>query len=54
MGSGCDSVGRAVASDTRGPLFISNHHKTLYYLYNAKCTIEKNENKEKEVRDEQF
>ena len=39
-GSGCGSVGRAVASDTRGPWFESNHPQTLYYLYTVNC-IEK-------------
>ena len=32
QGSGCDSVGRAVASDTRGPRFESSHRQ-IYYLY---------------------
>ena len=30
MGSGCDSVGRAVASYTRNPWFESNHRQTIY------------------------
>ena len=30
MGSGCGSVGRAVASDTGGPRFESSHGKLLY------------------------
>ena len=29
-GSGCGSVGRAVASDTRGPKFESSHWQNLY------------------------
>ena len=29
-GSGCGSVGRAVASDTRGPRFESSHWLNLY------------------------
>jgi len=33
IGSGCGSVGRAVASNTRGPRFVSSHWKTLYHLY---------------------
>ena len=41
LGSGCDSVGRAVASDSRGPRFESSH-KQLYW---------KDENKEKEAED---
>ena len=28
MGSGCGSVGRGVASDTRGPRFESSHGET--------------------------
>ena len=30
LGSGCGSVGRAVASDTRGPWFESSHGQNLY------------------------
>ena len=29
LGSGCGSVGRAVASDTRGPRFESSHRQNL-------------------------
>ena len=29
-GSGCDSVGRAVTSDSRGPQFKSSHRQILY------------------------
>ena len=44
-GSGCGSVGRAVASDTRDPRFKSRHRQNLIYqLYNRK-----DENKENEV-----
>ena len=32
MGSGCGSVGRAVASDTRGPQFESSHRKIKFIL----------------------
>ena len=32
MGSGCGAVGRAVASDTRGPRFESSHRQNLYVL----------------------
>ena len=32
-GSGCGSVGRAVASDTRGPPFKSSHRQKFTYLY---------------------
>ena len=37
LGSGCDSVGRAVASDTRGLQFESSHRQILYYLYTVNC-----------------
>ena len=30
-GSGCGSVGRAVASDTRGPQFESSHRQKCIY-----------------------
>ena len=41
----CGSVGRAVASSTRGPQFDTSHLQTLYYLFLS--TAFKNENKEK-------
>ena len=31
LGSGCGSVGRAVASDTRGPRFESSHQQKFIY-----------------------
>ena len=43
MGSGCGSVGRAVASDTRGPQFESSHRQNKIYiehLFTVNC-IEK-------------
>ena len=33
-GSGCDSVGRAVASDTRRPRFESSHRQKFIYILN--------------------
>ena len=43
-GSGCGSVGRAVASDTRDPRFESSHQRNfIYQLYNR---IDKNKEKE--------
>ena len=52
MGSGCDSVGRAVASDTRGPWFKSSHRQKLMYILNI-CLLStvywKDENNEKEA-----
>ena len=43
LGSGCSSVGRAVASD------LSGHRETLYYLFTVNC-IEKTKIKEKRGR----
>ena len=34
MGSNCGSVGRAVASDTRGPQFESSHRQKIIYILN--------------------
>ena len=45
MGSGCGSVGRMVASDTRDLWFESRHRQNcIYQLYNRK-----DKNKEKEA-----
>ena len=49
MGSGCGSVGRAVASNTRGPRFESSHWQTFIseiHFYIVNC-IEKTKIKEK-------
>ena len=41
MGSGCGSVGRAVAYDTRGPQFDSSHQQNfIEHLFIINC-IEK-------------
>ena len=45
LGSGCGAVGRAVASDTRGPGFESSHWQLLLNIYYCR----KDENKEKEA-----
>ena len=46
-GSGCGSVGREVASDTRDPRFESTHRQIfIFKLYNRK---DKNKEKEKEA-----
>ena len=46
--SGCGSVDRAVASNTRGPWFKSSHRKNfIEHLPTVKC-IEKTKIKEKE------
>ena len=51
-GSGCGSVGRAVASDTRGPRFESSHRQKFIFILNI-CLLSteywKDENKEKEA-----
>ena len=46
-GSGCGSVGRAVASDTRGPWFESSHRQKFIYRTFVYCQlcIEKTKNK---------
>ena len=50
MASGCGSVGRAVTSDTRDPLFESRRwHIFIYQLCNRK-----DKNKEKEAGDGPF
>ena len=48
MGSGCDSVGKAVASDSRGAWFKSSHQQK--FILNIYCQLYwKDENKEKEA-----
>ena len=50
LGSGCGSVGRAVASDTRGSQFKSSHRQIFIYILNyclLSTCIEKTKNKEK-------
>ena len=49
MGSGCGAVGRAVASDTRGPRFESSHWQLLLNIYLLLTVCRKDENKEKEA-----
>ena len=48
LGSGCSSVGRAVASDTRGLRFESSHQQTFLYwtLFTVNC-LEKTKIKKK-------
>ena len=52
VGSGCGSVGRAVASNNRGPRFKSSHWQKFIYILNI-CLLStvywKDENKEKEA-----
>ena len=48
-GSGCGSVGRAVASDTRDPRFESRHRQTfIKHLFTVSC-VEKTKIKKKEA-----
>ena len=52
LGSGCGSVGRAVASNTRGPRFESSYWQTFILdicLFSEKC-IEKTKIKKKMPR----
>ena len=49
-GSGCGSVGRAVSSGTRGPLFKSIHWQNLYWTLFTVNFKEKKKTKEKEAR----
>ena len=46
LGSGCGSVGRAVASDTRGPPFECSHEQNLYWTFYCCQLYWKDENKE--------
>ena len=46
LGSGCGAVGRAVASDTRGPGFESSHWHLLWNIYLLLTFCRKDENKE--------
>ena len=48
-GSGCGAVGRAVASDTRGPRFESSHRQLLLNIYLLLTVCRKDKNKEKEA-----
>ena len=52
-GSGCGSVGRAVASDTRGPRFESSHRQKFInieqLLYAVNCVLKRRKIKEKEA-----
>ena len=54
MGSGCGSVGRAVASHTRCLRFESSHRQKIFYILNI-CLLStvywKDENKEKRGRE---
>ena len=50
-GSGCGSVGRAVASDTRGPRFESSHRQKFInieqLLYTVNCVMKRQKIKKK-------
>ena len=47
MGSGCGPVGRAVASDTRGPKFESSDQQNSYWTFIYCQLYWKDENKAK-------
>ena len=50
IGSGCGSVGRAVASNSRGPRFKSSYRQN--FILNIYCQLHwKDENKEKRGRE---
>ena len=49
VGSGCGAIGRAVASNTRGPGFESSHRQLLLNIYLLLTVCRKDENKEKEA-----
>ena len=52
IGSGCGSVGRAPAFDTRGPRFESNHRqKFIYWTFIYSQLYWKDENKGKRCRE---
>ena len=50
LGSGCCSVGRAVASDTRGPRFEFSHRQLLLNQYFLLTVCRKDENERKRGR----
>ena len=59
QGSGCSSVGRAVASDIRGPRFESSHRQKFIYIEHlfivyCQLCIEKTKIKKKEAVDGPF
>ena len=45
LGSGCGSVSRAVASDTRGPRLDSSHRQKIYlyieHLFTVNCVLKR-------------
>ena len=49
LGSGCGAVGKAVASNTRGPGFESSHRQLLLNIYLLLTVYRKDENEEKEA-----
>ena len=56
VGSGCGSVGRAVASDARGLQFESSHRQTFIldiYLFTVNC-VEKKKMKKTEAGNDPF
>ena len=54
LGSGCDTVGSAVASDTRGPGSISSHRQLLLDNYSLLTVCTKDEKFKKRPRKAHF
>ena len=54
LGSGCGSVGRAAASNTRGPGFESSHRQNLLNVYLLSTVLKKTKIKKKEARNGPF
>ena len=50
LGSGCVSVGRVVASNTRSPWFKCTHRQFLFTIKCIRNAIKRRVNKEKEAR----
>ena len=48
LGSGCGSVGRAVASDSRGLQFESSHRRNFFHVLIINC-VEKTKIKKREA-----
>ena len=47
LGSGCDSVGRAVASDTRGPRIESSHWQNILNMDLLSTVLKKRKQRKK-------
>ena len=54
IGSGCGSVGRVVAANSRGPRLESSHLQKNYIEYLLSTVLKRRKNKEKEAGDGPF